>query len=235
MNDISRDEFYIEDHATLFALLAKNAIDGYSEGRSATTQAIASYGRERGMRAAARCMADGLPLSMENYILYGEWADPRNGSRAEIAALEPNYKTNVSVCGWCEAWKKHGLLEYGKIYCDNADLNLVRGFNPDLELGMGGILSRGDAVCEFDWLGCKIEDTNKFALRRSELTPQVTRDFLYHCGHLLSTFRRVVYLELGLVAGRKIISRAMRDYENIFGAEKTIALSLESEKNFLPL
>ena len=128
-------QFYIEDHAVLFALLAKVSVERFhQEGEAAIKRAIASYCMERGARAAMRCLADGEHLLMENYILYGEWDDPKGESESEIAAFEPNYKTNVLVCGWCESWKKHGLLEWGKIYCDHADYWLVRGFNPQLKL-----------------------------------------------------------------------------------------------------
>jgi hypothetical protein len=196
-------------------------------------RAIAVYGRERGLRAAMRCLNDKESLSMENYILYGEWHDQRGASKSEIAALVPNYRTNMTVCGWCDAWIGHGLLEYGRLYCDNVDENLVYGFNPELKLVMGKILSHGEGVCEFHWTGCHFESASDVARRRKEKIPRVTRDFLYHCGHLESTFRREILVEFGLVKGDEIISSALGEYEKIFGAEKRSAIALEARQNFL--
>jgi hypothetical protein len=139
----------------------------------------------------------------------------------------------VIKCGWCDAWEKHGLLEYGRIYCDHTDENLVYGFNPELTLGMGKIMSHGSDICEFDWIGCAITDADNFAVLRKELAPRVTKDFLYHTAHLLSALRRTLFLELGLVKGREIINRALLDYEEIFGGEKKSALLSEAEQNFL--
>ena len=60
-------EFYIEDHAALFALAAKEAVTRFGgDGMSAVKRAIAAYCMERGVRAARRCLADGEKLSMEN-------------------------------------------------------------------------------------------------------------------------------------------------------------------------
>ena len=229
-------KFYIEDHAVLFALMAKISTERFNrEGEAAIKRAIASYCMERGARAAMRCLSDGESLSMENYILYGEWDDHKGETESEIAAMEPNYKTNVLVCGWCEAWKKYGLLEWGKIYCDHADYWLVRGFNPHLRLEMGKILSRGDDSCEFNWLGCNFRDASEASRRRREKISRVTKDFLYHCGHMLATFRRETIFELGLTKGEEIISNALAEYKRLFGALKKNALISETDQNFLPL
>lgn len=227
--------FYIEDHAVLLALITRQAdIDRGAEGREAVARSVEHYGRERGMRAAMRCLADGEPLSMGNYILYGEWDDPQKVSISE-AVFDPGYRTRVTTCGWCEAWKKHGLLEYGRVYCDSADENLVFGFNPALTLKMDKILSRGDECCSFDWIGCEFKDAEEASRKRKNLIARVTRDFLYHCGHVLSTFRREICFGLGIQKGEEIISRALSEYRKIFGALKKNALVQEAERNFFPM
>ncbi|MDR1917285.1 MAG: L-2-amino-thiazoline-4-carboxylic acid hydrolase [Synergistaceae bacterium] len=234
--DLSR-KFYIDDHAALFGYIAKSADENCGEeGLAVVRRGIAAYGRERGLRAAMRCIADGNELTMMNYIVYGEWADPRGWSRSEVASLNPVYRTNMTVCAWCEAWKKYGLIEYGKIYCDNADENLVHGFNPELRLEMGTIMSHGANVCEFIWNGAALKDDDEAAemsRRRAGLIPRATKDFLYHCGHVLSTFRREILLELGLVEGAQIVRRAMTLYGEQFGRDKAEIIEAESELNFL--
>lgn len=225
--------FYIEDHAVLVALIVKSAGES---GRKAVMKGIAAYGRERGLRGAARCLADGEPLSLKNYMLYGEWADPRGWSASEVVALSPNYRTNMTRCGWCDTWKKYGLLEYGKAYCDCVDENLVYGFNPTLAFRMGEVMAHGGVACEFDWLGfvpADAAEAEAMAARRAELIPRVTRDFLYHCGHVFSTFGREIYLEFGLERGREILGRAMAEYERLFGREKREAVEAEARQNFL--
>jgi hypothetical protein len=234
--ETAAEKFYIEDHAVLLALMTRQAESAHgAAGRAAAARSIKYYGRERGMRAAMRCLADGEPLSMANYILYGEWDDPKGVSKTEAAAFEPNYMTRVTTCGWCEAWKRHGLLEYGRVYCDSADENLVCGFNPALTLKMDKILSRGDEYCSFDWIGCEFKDAGEISRRRKNLVPRVTRDFLYHCGHALSTFRREMCFALGMIKGEEIISQSLCEYKKIFGALKKNALIQEAARNFFPM
>jgi hypothetical protein len=232
--DEAAKKFYIEDHAVLAALFVKFAMEKYADsGKKAVLRAIAAYGRERGLRAAMRCRDRGEDLSMKNYILYGEWDDPRGMSKSKITALSPDYATCVTACGWCEAWSERGLLEYGRVYCDNVDANLVYGFNPELKLVMGKMLSHGDEGCEFFWAGCGFNDASEISRERHEKIPYATKDFLYHCGHLASAFRREVLLELGLIKGSEIISSALGEYERIFGAEKRGAIAAEAARNFL--
>lgn len=234
----STDErFYIDDHALLYAYTAQSADELAGEqGLEATIKAIVAYSRERGLRAAARCVLDGEPLSGKNYILYGEWFDPRAWAKSKITATTPYYKTTTTLCPWCDIWKESGLLKYGKLYCDWVDMNLLRGFNPDLRLEMPGIISHGAAGCEFEWLDCVFESEEEAASmesRRAELIPRVTKDFLYHCGHLLSAFRRELYLELGLLKGKAIIEAAVAKYEDRFGSDKAQEVVKESFQDFL--
>ncbi|MDR0654036.1 MAG: L-2-amino-thiazoline-4-carboxylic acid hydrolase [Synergistaceae bacterium] len=234
--ETAAEKFYVEDHAVLIALITKQAENNCGgEGRAAAVRAIEYYGRERGMRAAMRCLADGESLSMGNYILYGEWDDPRGASKSEAAAFEPNYMSRVTTCGWCEAWKHHGLLEYGRVYCDHVDENLVFGFNPALTLEMDKILSHGDECCSFDWIGCDFKDAEEVSRKRKNLVARVTRDFLYHCGHVLSTFRREICFMLGITKGEEIISQALFEYKRIFGAQKKNVLVSETAQNFFPV
>lgn len=237
-NNVNRpDDFYIDDHATLFGVIAKSAIELFGDdGKDAVISGITSYCRERGLRMAMRCLADGEPLSGKNYILYGEWADARGWSKSEVVATTPNYRTDMTVCGWCDTWNKRGLIEYGRIYCDWSDKNLVYGFNPELVLKMGNVMSHNDGPCQFDWVSCVFEsasEASEMAVRRSELIPRVTKDFLYHCGHLLSTMRREIFIALGLTKGREAIEAALREYSALMGVKKTKELEAEAEKDFL--
>ncbi|MDL2264737.1 L-2-amino-thiazoline-4-carboxylic acid hydrolase [Synergistaceae bacterium OttesenSCG-928-I11] len=234
---MNRTDFYIDDHAVLFACLTERAIKAFgNRGRMAVIEGVSIYCRERGLRMAMRCLADGEPLSGKNYVLYGEWADERGWSKSVRVATNPNLRTNMTVCGWCDTWKKYDLLKYGAVYCDWADENLVYGFNPELKLVMGNVMSRSDGPCEFDWVSCTFEDDAEaaaMAARRAELIPRVTKDFLYHTAHVLSAFRRVFLLSFGLVEGRALVDGALARYGELLGDEKIAALEEESRKNFL--
>ena len=231
------NDFYIDDHAVLFALLTKSAEDrSGSKGLEAIERALISYGRERGLRSAMRCQEDGHPLTIRNYFLYGEWVDVRQWSRSATKTLSPEYVTQTLACGWNDTWKKYGLIEYGKIYCRWIDKELLYGFNPDLRLEMASILSCGDACCEFQWKNCRFDGEDQFTElmeERRQLIPRVTKDFLFHCAHLFSTFKRECYRELGLVKGNEILEDALNAYGKIFGAEKSGAIVSESSRDFL--
>jgi hypothetical protein len=233
------ENFYIDDHAVLFALIAKNTekICGDERLAAVIVPPIIRYCRERGLRAAARCLADGGELTFRNYMLYGEWADTRDWCRAGEPSFDPFYTSRVALCPWCEVWKKHGLLKYGKIYCEHTDRSLLHGFNPELRIEMGEILSHGGELCEYNWVGFRFspEEEAELARERVSVIPHVTKDFLYHCGHVLSTFRRELYAELGLVDGRAIISGSLAEYAKIFGDNKTLAIKEESRLDFSPL
>ena len=98
-------------HAMLFAYLAKRTIDAFGEaGKAAVTAGVRHYGEQRG--AAWRCtQADGNPLDVENYLVYGEWeAFPgANGSSFPAICtggtygkplLPVVYRNGVSVDCW---------------------------------------------------------------------------------------------------------------------------------------
>lgn len=233
----NRMDFYIDDHAALYALLnrASEQVKG-AEGREVSEQGVVLYGRERGARCALRCLADGQELTMKNYMLYGEWVDDRGWSKSELKSASPVYHTNTLSCGWCDSWEKQGLLDYGKSYCDWIDVNLVYGFNPALELTIGETLSSGGSCCDFRWNGFALNSEEEGAdhrARRAELMPRVVRDFEYHCGHLLSALRRAYFHAFGAAAGKQIVDIALRDYAMQAGEEKARAVQQASEQDFL--
>ncbi|WP_176892275.1 L-2-amino-thiazoline-4-carboxylic acid hydrolase [Fusobacterium varium] len=237
LRDEIRNEFYIEDHALLYGLLVKNAIDLCGEkGKEASIKGTILYAKERGLRMAMRAIADGEELTPNNYIVYGEWVDHKKIGKAEVKSITPEYRTNSLVCGWCDAWKKYDLIEYGKIYCTWIDKNLVKGFNIENELEIDSILSHGDSCCAFYWVGTKFENMEALKKNREKkaaLAGKVLKDFLYHTGHILSAMRREYYMELGLLKGREIVEKSLKEYEEKFGKMKKLALLEEGKLDFL--
>lgn len=232
-------QFYIEDHAVIYGLLVKNAINLCGEaGEQASIQGTILYAKERGLRMAMRADANGAELTPNNYILYGEWVDSKKLGRAEIKSVTPEYRTNSLACGWYGAWEEHGLMEYGKIYCTWIDKNLVKGFNPDNELEIDSILTHGGPCCAFHWVGADfldMEDLKKTREKKAAMADKVLKDFLYHTGHILSAMCRQYYMDLGLAKGKAIAEKALEEYLAIFGQEKTEALIGEAKQNFLTI
>ena len=239
MREKVAEKFYIEDHAVLYGLLVKNAIEIFGEaGKESSKNGTILYAKERGIRMAMRALADGQELTPNNYTIYGEWIDYKKVSKAEIKSISPEYRTNSLVCGWCDAWKKHDLMEYGKIYCTWIDKNLVKGFNPNNELEIDSILSHGGECCAFHWVGAKfndMEDLKKMREVKSSKAYYVLKDFLYHTAHVLSAMSRQYFMDFGVAEANKIIEKSLKEYEEKFGAEKKEALVEEGKLNFLAI
>lgn len=230
---MDRNLFDIPHHANLFALIYKAAQDMYGEkGAKAADEGTKLYGQQRGNRMAQRAVKDGAPLTMESYLLYGEWVDKNGHSQNRTAATEPVYCMECVVCGWCEAWKNAGLLEWGKNYCTYVDKNLVKGFNPELVLDIHSVLSQGGEVCAFQWNGFAMSDPEGYSAKKAALGDRTIKDFLYHTGHLLNAMIQAIAKELGTDAAENIKEKALADYTVMYGKEMTDAVVKESQQDF---
>lgn len=226
--------FYMDDHALLFAWLARAVLQKEPEDGVDLVEAwVTTYGRERGARSARRCLDDMQSLSLKNYFVYSEWHDERGWNRNQVMSLAP-YHFYTTDCGWNKTWEEHGLQEYGKLYCRWVDFALVEGFNPELRLEMVSTLSSGDRQCSFFWPGQAFsdEDLKDMAERRAVAQTRVTRDFLYHLTHLYDVLKRVLIPHLGIEAATEIMKQGLDDYSAVFGPEKTKALLKLSAQNF---
>ncbi len=233
---MNRDLFDIPHHANLFALIYKGAVDFYGDkGAIAADEGTKLYGQQRGARMAKRALKDGRPLTMENYLVYGEWTDKNGHSKGYVSAKAPVYCLDNTVCGWCEAWKNAGLLEYGKNYCSYVDHNLVKGFNPDLKLDITQVLSQGGETCGFRWNGFSLPDEaaeKAYRDKKAALGDRALKDFLYHTGHLYSRMKQALAENLGGEAAEKICAKAMSDYTDMYGKEMTDRVLKESKLDF---
>lgn len=233
---MNRDLFDIPHHANLFALIYKAASELYGEnGAKAADEGTKLYGQQRGARMAQRALKDGAPLTMESYLLYGEWTDKNGHSKGYVSAKTPVYCLDNTVCGWCEAWKNAGLLEYGKNYCSYVDHNLVKGFNPELKLDILQVLSQGGDTCAFRWNGFALENEEQekaYAEKKATLGDRTLKDFLYHTGHLLSAMKQALTAQLGAEAAEKITLKALVDFSLMYGEEMARAVIKESQQDF---
>ena len=230
------EQFYIDDHALIYGLMGKYAEECCGEaGMEALKKGTIQYARERGLRMAKRAIADGRDLSVKSYLLYAEWADTRGWTGIEVSGIVPKFLNHVEKCAWHIAWKEYGLMRYGAVYCSWVDKNLVKGFNPENDVERSSVLTHGAPSCEFDWTGADFATEQEFydlmALKAS-MAGRNVKDFLYHSAHILSALRRVYYVELGVPATEEICGRAMKDYAEIMGAEKSAALLEEAKLDF---
>ena len=212
----------IEHHAMLFAFLAKHAIELCGEkGKEAILTGMTAYGNERGARMAANALAHGDKLTTMTNQAYGEWKPDYDG-QMEFGQLrtEPTLQTYIARCAWCDAWKKHGITEYGKYYCVNVDNAVYQGFRPDFVCTpISTSLSFGGERCEFDW-GYPLtpEEAAELAEKKKALGSSCMKDFNFHTAHLKHTLSRTLTKLLG-AEGERAVSLALTDYADTFGQE----------------
>lgn len=225
----------IEHHATLFALLAKHAITLCSDdGKAAVLKGMTMYGNERGARMAANALAHGDVLTTMTNQAYGEWRPDYDGQMEfGILRTEPSLQTYISRCAWCDAWKKHDLLEYGKYYCVNVDNAVYQGFRPDFKCTpTTDALSWGGTQCQFDW-GNPLTPEEVAALgeKKKELGTSCMKDFTFHTAHLLYTVGNAIK-ELPDAKGQEAYAAALTDYVTIFGQDYLDILESVDDKQF---
>lgn len=224
----------IEHHAMLFAFLAKRAIESCGEdGKAAILDGMTIYGNERGARMAKRATANGDPLNTMTNQAYGEWqCDYEGQMEAGTLRTEPTLQTYVTRCAWCDAWKKHNMLEYGKLYCVNVDKAVYEGFRSDLTCTPTTTsLSFGGSRCEFDWeYPLTPEEVDALAAKRKELGTSCMKDFNFHTLHLKTTISKTLVERFG-EAGERAVELALKDYADTFGQEYLDALLADASFN----
>lgn len=230
------EQFYIDDHALIYGLMGKYAEERCGEaGMKALELGTVQYARERGLRMAKRCLADGRELSVQSYLLYAEWADTRGWTGIEVSGIVPKFLNHVEKCAWHIAWKQYDLMRYGAVYCTWVDKNLVKGFNPENDVVISSVLTHGAPSCEFDWTGADFKTEQEFyelMALKAGMAQRNVKDFLYHSAHILSALRRVFYVELGVPATEDICAEALKEYSAIMGEEKCAALFEEAKLDF---
>ena len=217
----------IEHHAVLYALFVREALKFGPAGDKAARDATARYGRERGARMAQYAIANGDALTKPNYRLYKEWRGPKDGLTVPgpVVAKSPSYISQVLRCEWVEHWKRHGLLDWGKMYCRYVDRYLCRGWTEDYEVTITSLLSEGDDRCTFDW-GYELtpELENTLAEKSAAIGERYVRDFDYHTGHLLHAMASELTEQLGPEKGEAIRAAVLGEFAEKFGAVRAASI-----------
>jgi hypothetical protein len=228
-------ELRIENQAMMFAFLSRAAIEAKGEaGRAAIQDGMIRYGKERGARMAERARKAGDPVELWTNQAYGEWK-PDYAGQMEFGTLrtEPTYRTYISKCAWCDAWKKNGILEYGREYCVNVDAAVYEGF------GCGAVctpvsasMSWGGERCDFDWgKPLSEEEVRMVADKKAELGTSAMRDFAFHTAHIYFTVTDAIRRHFPEDA-QEMIGKAVNDYVSLFGQADYDALLKFSPDEF---
>jgi hypothetical protein len=210
-------------HAVLFALLARAVLVHCREerGEQIVRRAVRRYGEQRGQRMRLRAERDGEPLTMLNYMAYGEWRASEGESEQRMGETTPDAYSYVNRCPWNQAWVESDLLHYGRLYCQEIDLALVRGFNPQLKLGVLSTLANGGKPCEFIFYQAELTPENLVVLGKKKAANELKGAVMswdYHLGHLYQAVKAVVTAELGS-EGETVLLVALDEFARRYGEE----------------
>lgn len=241
IHENKRNSFTAAHHGLLLAWIARQVFQrvGPMKGELLIRKAIRRYGEERGQRMARRALADGKELSTLNYMIYGEWS----AAPGEIEQkLEQNNHNNMRMlverCPWQATWMEHDLIEYGRLYCQEIDVALLHGFNPDLHIDVLKTQTNDHQPCDFIFHGAPLSLSNSLALLvGKKISPgkRVILPWEYHVGHLYKTMNDVLSSELG-ITGREAVEAALAEFSVHFGEEagQTVQNYLRADFTSLP-
>jgi hypothetical protein len=215
--------FTASHHAVLFALLSRSAIThlGVENGEKTIHEAVRCYGEQRGRRMALRAQRDGEPLTMLNYMAYGEWRTEPGESEQRSEEMVPHARSFSDRCPWQQAWVESDLLRYGRLYCQEIDQALARGFNPALRLDVLSTLSNDGRPCEFVFYDANLTPENVDHLDRKKTANQQKGAVLsweYHAGHLYCAVKSTLLAEV-VEGGEPILQEALAAFAQRFGEE----------------
>lgn len=225
---------YIEHHAVMYALIAKEAAAYGEEGNAALERAAIAYGENRGKRMASCAVKEGLEPDSEAYFLFGEWR-PKEGTVSSVEEEvedAPTYTTKDIGCEWVNSWKRYGLLEYGKSYCVHIDTLLYESFQQPLKnrLTVHGLQSAGDSGCIFEWGYVRAADADQvMAERRKKIGDKYVRTFDFLVADLLYVISDKLIQDMG-DTGRVICKKAWDAFGETFGETVQNAVLAEVQK-----
>lgn len=210
-------KIHVEQHAMMYALLARAACAYLGEkADEAIRRATILYGTQRGQRMRARALEKGIPLDTAGYFALQEWRPDPGDFDSVILQKEPCLVTCQKLCPWTQAWKLFSMQQYGRAYCRDVDLAIIKGFDPSLELTLTSTLSAGDSVCRFTYpQACQDAGFEARCARYAALAgPEAVRPFAYHVAHLYAAFGQVMaeYAE----AGAQVMEQAQADFKSYY-------------------
>lgn len=118
--------------ARMFSIIARHMEARLGEeGLRIMAQAVQEFGEERGRDIACRARQRGNENDLENYLVNYDM------ERSGLFGYENTYgegevRQEFDRCIFAETWMKEGQERYGRIYCENIDPSIARGYNEQL-------------------------------------------------------------------------------------------------------
>jgi hypothetical protein len=232
--------FTEQHHALLFGLVAKEVIEraGKAAGEAAVRAAVRRYGEQRGRRMALRALANEDELSMIHFLTYGEWRSGTGLGRQETTVAGTDVRTIVPRCPWALAWLEADLSQYGRLYCQEIDWAVVRGFNLDLNIHVHKTQTNDGEPCDFLYHQAALLSGDTLAYirdRSAGLADRTVMPWDYHCGHLYQVLEVFLTAEFGKT-GREAARAGLEAFAARFGeqAAQAVLSCREIDFNRLP-
>jgi len=212
--------------ASFYRLLKEEDLVNY---RAVFRMATQLYAQQRGSRMAQRALRDGQELDFATYLAYGEWEYTGQGTQglntdSAVFVEGDDLKIHAFNCPWAAEYKELGLEDGGFDYCDDLDISIARGFNPDLTYEVPQTQYHGVEYCVH-------------TIRNVDLQKQVVKDpanlmpFEYHCAHIYHTFSRLMSAVYG-EKGEQVSVRVMEEFAATYGQESADKLQGFRNKDF---
>lgn len=119
--------------AKMFSITAKNLEKEFGEkGLKVLEDSVKEFGIERGKDIAARAKANGKENTLENYL------DNYDMGRSDDFGYDTTYEKDgihqdFHRCVFAKTWMDADEEKYGRIYCENIDPAIAKGYNENME------------------------------------------------------------------------------------------------------
>lgn len=212
-------KFTARDHAFVYGTIAQAVFSLYPDATDAIVEGIKTYGLQRGARMAQTAACFGDENTMQNYLVYGEWAPAVGEMNIDIPERSPSAVWHVKKCPWQQEWDEKNMMDAGKLYCAYVDAELVHGFNSQLELGIGATQTSGHDYCYFKWTGADMNPENvKINNKKKEKVGDVRlKTWGYHMAHIYKTMGEFLQKNLGEEACQNVYKLVDGKIEQRYG------------------
>ena len=202
-------------HALMAALIYRQICRQCPENSGEIIKKVVSdYGAARGRIARENTISMGDALTVANYMAYKSLRTPDGGFIENVLENGPDLITQVTKCCWIDTWKKYGLLDYGKMYCEHCDDEMMKAYNREITMEIPQLAEHdGKDTCVFIWRDTQVSyeelrAKKKLLGNRFVLTWQQLTDHLVACAKA-----SLDEVEDGL--SNRIIDAALTEFEAI--------------------
>jgi hypothetical protein len=157
-----------------------------------------------------RVLRDEAPLNLTSYLAYKEWRPATSEASGKTVEQAGDVISTVSACPWAKAWNEAGLQRYGRLYCQEIDRALGRGFDPEAILEVRKTLTNDLEPCLFIFRGAVIPGTSELPV----VDPSMPWD--YHCAHLYQTMCELLGERVGK-EGLRVARAALDEFAQTVG------------------